>query len=193
MSKKKIILFLFFVFILSILFYTGLKYFRPNKVQNKNDPSAFSELSKTQQQNYIEAPEVSQNLYVLKTQELDSDFRDSVSSLINKRGHFIDWENENENWNWENSWFMATIKEVNQNNITIQFSMPSELKETIKVVSVDCPNEKTLVTSRYNLEVIGSHIDILKEAKPGFQIFSHCLNEECSIIGDGCVLVDMEQ
>ena len=187
MSKKLtyLIVILFLIFLSAVSFILLKNYINSKKPVIEEKQSPFSDLIKKDKQFSGEL-----NEYDIDLDNLEESFESSISSLIEKQGHFIDWD---EPWNWEDSWFMATIQDINKNTINLEFTYPDQLKDTIKEVPYECIENQTLVMSRYNLELIGSHINIYEKAKPGFLIFSHCLDENCSSIGNGCVIVDMEQ
>lgn len=125
--------------------------------------------------------------YEVDFDKLDPTFKEEVSPLIYRGGEmFVNWGDP---WSWQSSWIFGEIKDINDSEMVIGVIKP-EGKGTIEV-PYSCESNKTLLLARENLTILATNIKVYGYAKPGFLIYIHCLNEKCTEVGNGCVVVKM--
>jgi hypothetical protein len=118
---------------------------------------------------------------------LDSTFQEEILPITLKQGVFIDWEKESSLYQ---GWIFGQIESLNDNSMIILITKPENIGT--KSVIYTCKEEKSIILAKENLEVLGTHIEVSKIAKPGYLLYTKCLNEDCTELGDSCVLVKMD-
>lgn len=123
----------------------------------------------------------------LNFENLDPQFKEEIQPLINGQGEFIDWYHIVQD---EKPWIFGQIKSVDGDSIGINISrsVPMGLVEA----TYSCPQEKSILLARKNLEILDTNINVSDLIKPGYLLYIKCLNEDCTQLGDSCILVKMD-
>lgn len=185
--NKKFIIIFSVIFVLlcgsvfSVLFFG--KYFIGNKASpettSEDDPSIFSTI--------LNDTEEATDSYEVTPNKLDPNFKKEVTPFI-----LLDkkiYTDLGVSWSWESSWMFGDIVDITETNIKISVSIPDDLG-TIEAKYI-CEQSKSVLVERESFRVLATNIDFYKNAKPRYLMYTHCLNENCSEVGNGCVVVKM--
>lgn len=120
--------------------------------------------------------------------KLDVGFKEEIVSLVSRTGQLVNW---GEDWNWKTSWVFGKIISLENNKVKISFVKPDSMQGQVKEFEPFCDKEKTIILSKENLVILDADVDIDNAIQPGYLIYTHCLDEECLQLGNGCVVVKM--
>jgi hypothetical protein len=187
-SRKKFLMFFIAVCSLVVVLLLLFTLFKTRFVIEKKPlPEAVSENGESVFSNLLNNTDSETNNYEVDLNKLDEDFKEEISPLISNAGTmFVDWDSP---WRWETSWIFGGIVSATDKEIVINVTKPEGMG-TI-TASYTCEPSKAILMARENLVILATGITFLNTAKPGYLIYTHCLNEKCDQVGNGCILVKM--
>ena len=121
--------------------------------------------------------------YKVDFDKLDPVFRKEITPFL-LSGDF--WPNGTEKWGWQTSWICGRVIAINEYEITIDTIVPDD--KGAFVAQYSCEKNKTILLGSENLNVIATNINFYYEVAKGNYLYTHCLNEECTRVGNGCIL-----
>lgn len=98
-------------------------------------------------------------------------------------------------WNKDADYAYGYIQGVDDANktLTMYIQIPDNRNFSAKAdyrVTVTCDENNTIVIAS-NLDVIKAGVSVWNTVRPqGFNIMSYCLDDECSTMGNACILID---
>lgn len=120
--------------------------------------------------------------YKVDFSELDMAFKKEINSFLSS-GNF--WPDGADKWYWQTSWICGRVLDINDSDITIATIVPDG-KGVLKA-QYNCERNKTILMGAQNLNVLATNINFYREVRLGSLIYTHCLNEECTKLGNGCI------
>jgi|GEM_PF-6718271 len=122
------------------------------------------------------------------------EFNDFLATLnIGEQEDNTYWQN----WDWKNDMFFADVVfvEKSSKSLVININLPAIQKFSGKTLTVEvrCTPEDTARYSSENIEFLGGNIGLFDYIKKGDAVYSYCLNQECSIVGSACNLIESEE
>ncbi len=190
----KILLILVFLAVLGVLGFLFkdniLNLFFPKDIDIESVSTSQVEPSQDNPFGEFIGDEVDEEVWETDFSGLDEKFKeeDEISNLINATGQFVDWSQD---WNWETSWVLGTILSISEDTMNIRFDMPDSMSGVEKEVTYLCDEDKSMLMSKSNLIILDAGINVYEKTESEYFVYSHCLDEECTKIGNGCVIVKM--
>ncbi len=97
-----------------------------------------------------------------------------------------------QNWNWQTHLFWAYVSGVNvdQKTVDLRFGSPESFGNLTNI-PVSCEPENTAYFSSISL-LQDTKVDVFDYVEPEDILYSQCLNEECTRIGNYCIIIDRD-
>jgi hypothetical protein len=120
-------------------------------------------------------------------ENLDSEFKEDIDPLIKSQGYVVNFDKQEDK---EEYWVFGQIENINGQEIDILITKPDFLS-TVKA-TYTCKEDKSILLAKENLTILATNINVSELIRPGYLIYTKCLKEGCTEIGDSCILVKMD-